>query len=183
MAATMLRSVVGTPRISTMPFTACYMNIDWAWLAPRHLAAVAFGIAISDQSDCEWHQCIVRADGHQPWTQWPTYPRRVCTGATDDTLLSMWWLSHGVPFDVMMTEVPAAQRGLALNRACTYTSQGWIDLISPDKLPPENRHVAGCRREFYSHFVGERRHARSRQSTWRERAPGPLGGSRVPGSP
>ena len=142
MAATMLRSLDGRPRISTIPFGICYNNIDWAWLAPRRLAEAAFGVV---KASCEWHRCVLNythtlhpsktpADKLIKGAQGSPTARWSCgTVATYDAVLTEWWFSHGVPFDAMLTS--SAQLN---NYECAQSAQR-LGLFTPENAPTFNR--------------------------------------------
>ena len=147
MAATMHKSIFGTPRISAFPFglDGCYMNIDWAWMAPRRLAAHAFDVV---QADCEWHACIMA-------TGFP------CGGP--DSLLTAWWMSHGIPFDAMLTETPAKARGLLNNLGCAYFSQK-LGLISRNER--EQTPTSSGQPQFGPSHTAASKCPRSAHATW-----------------
>lgn len=122
-AATIRKSIYGVPRISTFPFGPCYMNIDWAWMAPRRLASVAFSIT---QATCDWHECIRNHPKKMPKSFWGIK----CIPADSDSLLTEWWLSQTASFDAMSLQPPRSARGLLNNLVCANDAQqlGLINL-------------------------------------------------------
>ena len=137
-AATLHRSIFEQPRISIHPWGPCYINIDWAWVAPRSLAKVAFSI---EKASCSWFRCIHEADAKGvAWNSTGWY--RIKTEPTcrfshgGDPILADWFLAHGAPFDAWVTQpsYESRARGVALgtghNGGCQFDPQG-MGLISP----------------------------------------------------
>lgn len=152
--ATAHRSLVqGPPRVSTFPFEACYMNVDWGWMAPRKLAGVAFGI--ERDATCTWMQCLANA-----FKEARTHEQRFPDRATwigrsspcdnldiSDSILIEWWLANGISFDAMATEVPEGRgsyHGLMNNFVCPARSQA-IGLTTPANASRSLHRAASCK--------------------------------------
>lgn len=147
-AGTLLRSVYQQPRISMHPWGPCYMNLDWAWVAHRSLAHVAFSI---DRASCAWLRCIARAnDAMQPlWPRdWYRVPplTRCHFVERGDPILAEWFIAHGAPFETWTTQ-PEAYNGIGHNGGCHYDAQR-MGLVAPSTH--RTQHVGGltCGRDL-----------------------------------
>ncbi len=140
--------VAGPPRIVTANWGQWYNNVDWLWIAPRKLAAIAFSFS---EAPCAWLDCVNAkflqkgmgtGTPNVPWflekvrknRTTPLGLQRLPSYRTDGELLGEWWLSHGVPFEALRGTHGNNQNDAEVRlsqKAGLVTAAKWIKPLCP----------------------------------------------------
>ena len=139
--------VAGPPRIVTANWGQWYNNVDWLWIAPRKLAAIAFSFS---EAPCAWFDCVNAkflkkgmgtGTPNVPWFlekvrnhTTPLGLQRFPSYRTDGELLGEWWLSHGVPFEALRATHGNNQNNAEVRlsqKAGLVTAAKWIKPLCP----------------------------------------------------